>query len=413
MQYKINFEIFVLFLIFFVITYYEDLNLSGMSFASLWKIPFIVYWIYYTYIFKRERLSDFPFVIIGGVFCLLLPLHVNFLNSAMPEITDALKYIIIPITFVFLIEHFKTRRKTILKFLFWLAVFMIWVNVPYLLGLIEPKAQRDYSFSFGEEMLDNAGFSGANMNIHTQAVYMSTALLFILFLIIKFPKHFKISNPFLITTNFIGLYSLYLSFARTGWVFFAIGIVVILFYGIRLAEFKKILPYAAVILISITALYISNDSFRKRLIDDREYTVENDKINQIGSGRLMYAAVALDNWYNSENVYTIFKGYGSDAGKDKMYDVIGNRIFAHNAYIEIIQRSGLIGIFLFLTYVIFIYKFIKTLKGPFSILIRAYFFGWLFVGLVQEFTFVYLNLFIASLMAYSYLYTKSKIYAKQ
>src|SRR5690606_37176016 len=133
------------------------------------KIPFILYGVYYTYLLNRNKYGRFSFISIAGIFCFLMLFHSKMGNSLMPEITDSLKYIIIPISFFYLINVYRNKSIQIIKILFWLSIFLIWTNVPYLLKIISPKVQKDYSIAFGDDMLDSAGFSGPYMTIHSQA----------------------------------------------------------------------------------------------------------------------------------------------------------------------------------------------------------------------------------------------------
>lgn len=415
MAFRFDIKILLFFIFFFILTYFDDRFIGGISFASIWKIPFIAYWTFYTYLLYPQDSYRFSFVVFAGIFCLLMPIHSNMFVSVIPEITDVFKYLIIPSLFYYLIRKFKERPIVIVKLLFWLSIFLIWTNIPYIFKIISPKVQKDYSSSFGEGILEEVGFSGPYMNIHSQAVFMSCALLFIIFLIYKFPKQFPIKNWFLISTLCIGIYCLFVSFARTGWLFFIVGIVIILSDNFNRQKIRKSLPLLILISICLIYLYNSNTSFQKRLTDDREYSISDNEIDQIGSGRILFGLTAIENWYESDNLISIFLGYGSDKGKDKMAEKIGLRLFAHNSFIETLQRSGIIGLLLFLLLLHRLFLFNRKFRNIFSNLLLAFLVGWVLVGAVQEFTFIYFNVMIAGIMAISYLKyedTKKKIINK-
>src|SRR5690606_20446518 len=95
----------------------------------------------------------------------------------------------------------------------------------------------------------------------------------------------------------IGLYCLYLSFARTGWLYFFIGIGIIFLDNFQWQRVRKTLPLILLSLIGILYLYNSNSSFKKRLIDDRQYSSGNSDFD-IGSGRLIIVKTAFQNWWN-------------------------------------------------------------------------------------------------------------------
>ncbi len=400
MPYKITPKIVLLFILFFVLTYFEDKSIGGLSFAALWKAPIILYLIVYTYIFCLKESSKHLFILIGGLFSIKLLLHTNALNSLTPEIQTFLKYMIIPSVFFYLLRTYNKKPQVIVKLLFWLAFFLIWNNVPYLLKIVEPKVQMDYSIAFGEGMADDVGFSGAYLTIHNQAVYMAGANLFLIYMMFKFPTKFPVKSIGLILTLGIGLYSLYLSFARTGWLLFLIGLLIIVIKEFKRRQIGRIVMLFIISSLGIIFLFLNNESFRKRVLDERQYNAENQKA-KIGSGRLIFAESAVLNWWES-GFESHLIGYGADKGKEKMEKRIGMRIFAHNSYIEILQTSGIVGLFLFIFWVISLFKLNNKFFGEFSSLSIALLVGWLFVGSVQTFDFVYLNLFIAGVLAINF-----------
>lgn len=402
---KLNVKIVLCWAIFFVLTYFESYDIGGISFASVWKIPFIAYWIYYTYVHYSGQSRKIGLVVSGGVFCLLTLVHSNMFTSIIPEVTDFTKYIIVPTLFFFLIRKYKDTPYDIVKGLYWLSVFLIWTNIPYLFGFIKPKVQKDYTVSFGESMADNAGFSGPYMTIHAQSVLMASALIFIAFLMYNYPRKFRVSSPFLWVTIGIGLYCLYLSFARTGWLLFGVGMFFVFVKTISFKRVMKSLPFLFMAVLALGYLYLNNDSFRHRLLDQREYSTGNTS-DDIGSGRLLMSSVALKNWWES-TPFEVFKGYGLEKGRDKMEQKIGLRLFAHNGLVDILQRSGLIGLTLFILFLYSCYKLIKGTRGKYQSLSKGFFWGWLLVGCTQEFTMVYLNVFLASVLAANYCFNRA------
>lgn len=399
MPYRITPKIIILFLLFFIITYFEDRYIGGISFAAIWKMPFVLYLVYYTYFRHIKESSRFLFVAIAGIFSLKFLIHTNSLNSIFPEINTDLKYIILPTLFFFMYREFRFQPQKVIKFLFWLSVFLIWCNVPYLLNVFQPKVQKDMTLVFGNDMMADAGFSGAFMTIHSQSIYMASACMFILFLIYRFPRKFSLRSPFLIMTLSIGMYCLFLSFARTGWALFSIGILSFLIRELKGSQIWRIVLLILILVISGAYLFQNSESFRMRLLDEQKFSTRN-RIDEVGSGRLIFASTALANWWNS-GFYSIMIGYGAEVGKEKMQKKTGMKIFAHNEYIEILQDSGLIGFILFIVFLYSLFIFIRKKRNIFSNLSFGFFVGWMVVGSVQTFSSVYLNVIMAGVIVLS------------
>lgn len=89
---------------------------------------------------------------------------------------------------------------------------------------------------------------------------------------------------------------------------------------------------------------------------------DTDKMRSLGSGRLYFASTALSNWYNG-GFQTVMLGYGQGNALDYMEQSIGLHIFAHNGFVDIIQMNGLIGIFLYILFIIYLFKMIHKNKN--------------------------------------------------
>lgn len=404
MPYKLNIKIFFWFVLFFTVTFLEAYNIAGLSVASIWKIPFILYCTFYTISNISSVKKEIGFVNVYLLFCLLFLFHSNMINSITPEFIDVTKLIAFVSIFYYVIRRLN-KIKIVVKFLFWASVMLILTNIPYLLGIIKAKVQKDYTISYGESMEANAGFSGPYLTIHSQAIFMAGALLFIIFLLKNFPKQFKIHNPLIIISLTVGLYCLYLSFARTGWIFFTVGLVFIFIQKINYRNLKRSLPFVFSGILFFAFLFLKNESFRRKLLDEREYST-GSRINDVGSGRLLMGKTALENWWESD-LFSLIKGYGFQKGQEKMEEKLGARLFSHNGFIDILQRSGIVGLICFLIILVKLNRYINHTRNIFTPLARAFFWGWICVGLFQEFTIVYLNIYLALILALTYLADKS------
>jgi len=99
-------------------------------------------------------------------------------------------------------------------------------------------------------------------------------------------------------------------------------------------------------------IYETNPVFNMRVNDENIY-----KKQELGSGRLDIASNAVNNW-STDSLEAIFIGLGYEYGLEKMYKSIGNKIFAHNNFIQILQQEGLIGALFFLLFLYYLFRYI-------------------------------------------------------
>lgn len=108
------------------------------------------------------------------------------------------------------------------------------------------------------------------------------------------------------------------------------------------------------ILGGLASYVIANNEILKMRFEDRNKYTEDAGF---GSGRLEFWQAAVENWLNDESS-VILIGLGEEYAKDKMYEAVGLRIFAHNEFFQVLQQEGLIGIILFVTGIFLLYQFI-------------------------------------------------------
>jgi O-antigen ligase len=154
----------------------------------------------------------------------------------------------------------------------------------------------------------------------------------------------------------LGIYCIYTSWARTAWVVFALSFIILLFYQSSFK--KKISSSLLVIAISfvISVFYLSNQALQYRMTDSTIYRTNTElSASSLLKTRLPFIIVAIDNLMD-EGLSGQLIGYGTQRGIDLFDKKTGMAITSHNGTFEILESSGLIGLFLFL---MFIYSLLK------------------------------------------------------
>jgi O-antigen ligase len=125
-------------------------------------------------------------------------------------------------------------------------------------------------------------------------------------------------------------------------------------------------------------LYQTNEIVRMRLEDRNKYVEEGGA----GSGRLLYWETAVKNWID-DDLSVIFIGLGEEYANDKMEDSIGERLFAHSEFFQILQQEGLIGLTLLFSILFSLRAFIAKYRESIYYTTTSA----IFIGIIIEMTF--------------------------
>lgn len=336
----LTFYIFLFFLFHF-----ESRQIGPITLSQLWKIPFFVYLFWQVLVIRRMyKISFIKWSYARAVKNLVAG---GFSASYVAGILDFIRYMMFPLMF----EFVKCKVKSIKRLDYLLvgfAQFVIISGIPFVSGLLKSNGKIIFE-------LDNFNsYTGMFQGPHAASITTATSVLILLaFLkskseIIRYPK----LNYLLLL---FGIYLIYLTYVRTGYAMFAVGLI-ILFMPQKLS-FKQI--FGSIVAISFLIfgfIYLleTNEFFYNRIFD-----IRNGHETAAGSGRLEFWAGAVDFWYKG-SFFEIFFGSGLEALLDYMYSLTGNRVYAHNELFTQLGQNGLLGVFIFIGYLISLFRFIKA-----------------------------------------------------
>lgn len=364
---------------FFFLFYLETVTIFGIKIAILWKIPFLIFLVLYILNSSKKINSN---ILTWGY---LLNFHLLFSISAITNLvltfSSISRSIVFPLFFhYFNLKGYSSKLKLFLKNA---SIFSILSTIPFLLNLIEPlSGTSGYDLSiYG---LEEVGFVGFFQSSHPASMCLSIAVINVAYFFTKEKnKKKRFFYSFLVI---IGLYAILQTYVRTGLLMTVIGLIIIVFKKFSLRSFINLSIFLIIGGLISIYIYNNNDALRMRFNDTNIYSENNSNelnTNTLGSGRLVIAAYAIDNWW-SEGTYSIFFGLGEPLAREKMTNTKGSGVFAHNGVIEVLQTQGLTGVFIMFLFYRSIHRLIISNKGSeYYKLNLAVFYSYIFGFLVQ------------------------------
>ena len=366
------------------------------TFSQVWKLPLFGFLIWQVIIIRNREKPGFikwsyaraaKNLVTGG-----------FSVSYVAGIIDFVRYMMFPLMYEYVSLKVKDLKK-LDTILLGFAQFIIISGIPFVFGLMKSKAKDAILYE------DFDSYAGMFQNTHGAAITTTTAVLILLaFIKLKsnIIKYKKLNYALLV----FGIYLIYLTFIRTGYAMFFIGLVFI--FMPKKLTLKQILGAVlaiAILVFGFVYLLETSETFYNRIFD-----IRNGKQTAAGSGRLLFWKASFDLWFNG-SVFEIFFGFGYEGLLDKIGEVTGIRVYAHNEFFTQLGQNGLLGVFFFLGYLASLLRFIwERRKMPsYRLSIAVYF---LYVSLMLTQGGMWFELDVFMVLVFVKLEFESLIYKK-
>lgn len=389
-------KIILPYLTIFFLIYWGPISVGPTTFSQVWKIPLFVFLFWQVIIIRsREKPAFIKWSYARAGKNLVTS---GFSVSYVAGIIDFVRYMMFPLMYEYVslkIKDLKHLDKILLGF----AQFIIISGIPFVFGLLRSKAKDAILYE------DFDSYAGMFQNTHGAAITTTTAVLILLaFLKLNsnIIKYKKLNYALLV----FGVYLIYLTFIRTGYAMFFIGLIFI--FIPKKVSFKQIISATvavSVLVLGFIYLLETSETFYNRIFD-----IRNGKQTAAGSGRLLFWKASFDLWFNG-NVFEIFFGFGYEALLDKIGEVTGIRVYAHNEFFTQLGQNGLLGIVFFIGYLVSLLQFIwRRRKMPsFRLSIAVYF---LYVSLMLTQGGMWFELDVFMVLVFVKLELESSIYRK-
>ena len=263
----------IYFSLFFIILYFETIELFGLKFAIIWKSVFIIF-ILSQFIFSKKSLFSKKYLFYGYLFNLKKLVTLSTFTSFATSLSQLSRSVIFPI----LLSYFNVfySNKKLLTILQILPLYVIISTIPFLFGIIEPLKQGYDLSSYG---LDSFGFIGIFQNCHSASMVLALSLLVILY----FRKYTNSNNQkiFYSVLILIGAYALIQTYVRTGFAMLSVGIIILYLHKNKIRKVLKIIPLAAIFTAVLFSYYQNDEALKLRFQDKNIYNQNNTTENAI------------------------------------------------------------------------------------------------------------------------------------
>ena len=409
-------EIGFWFLIFFVAFYLKGFTIGGQELVYLWKLPLLFFLI--SRVVGQE--TKYAFLVLGYVFAAKNLINVSFFKFPVDSIIDFTKYLTIPlfVHWIYLNTNSVASLKKLRQIPVYIAAFFIICNVPYYLGLFSTPASTTMLWMEDTQLEGLIGILGAP---HYTSVVLAVACIVLLDFLVKKRGDIRV-NMILIPILLLGMFFLFKTYTRTGWLMFIVGIIVLFARKITFKDFGKLAIAGAILIGGFAFLFQTNEGFRRRVMDERAGQEDKSAYETVGSGRLQIAQIYMQNLYESDFVtYLIGMGMRESIMRYEKKD--GIPLFAHNGFIQTLVDNGILGFALYILFLVTIYKAIARSRSSHNQLSVAIFFMFLSCLATQQANYFLLDVFLAIYIGialiegkvnrYIEFQRKSELYAKK
>jgi len=339
---------FISYICLFVLLYLEDrIFLFGLSLSNIWKISLVFLALAFIGLKIKAKVPNLYAYAIIFIICIGLN---GSLTLSINDIERMMLFLVLPVSyysFYFISQSNIKRLKNILLFL---SLFVLTSTIPFILGFIEPITDEgldSFAISYNLDTSMLVGFF-KHPAISSKVFVISTIVIFSLGLLNS--KKSSIENIFWLFILLFGFYCIYLSFTRTGWLMIAAFFGIFILKTNDISAIKKI----GLLFIGFSLLIIfftQNDAFANRLLGVRNgVEVSSNFLNTISSGRTEIF-ITLIGLIFSGSMLNIILGMGSE-----MFSLLNYGGAAHNVFIETFIVSGLLGLFVYIFWLILLYK---------------------------------------------------------
>jgi len=376
------------FVLFFLAFFLKSYSIGGQELVYAWKMPLLIFLL----IGVLGQDLKYSFIILGYAFAIKNIISVSFFHFPVDAIINFIKYLSIPLVVHWIYLNVNTPKalKTLRLIPIYLSCFYILSNIPFYLGVFSAPVSSTMLWMEDSTLDGLVGILGAP---HYTSAMLAVASIVILEFIVKKRGEFLL-NFILAPILLIGLFFLFKTYTRTGWLMFVVGLIVLFIRKISIKDFGKIALAAALFMGGLIFLFQTNEGFRRRVMDERTGQEDKSAYETVGSGRLEIAQVYLENLYNS-NFVTYLVGMGMQESQNRYEKKDGMPLFAHNGFIQTLVDNGILGFLLYMAFLYTLFDAIRKSKSSHNQLAVAIFFMFLSCLVTQQANYFLLDVFLA------------------
>ncbi len=340
----------LLFPLFFLLFYVESIKIGSTAVSQLWKIPLALYMLYYVFQYRHmptplwskvQYWQSLKWIFTAG-----------YVTQFMFNLQTCVKFLFLPLLFNS-IRNKDWNIEQVRAILLTIVQYFVLTNIPFLFFGFK-------GISHGHDYGTYVAYSGIFQNQHAMSVIMAICIIVILAYIQKqyIVGRWNIAyNIFLLC---VATYAMYLGFARTGWLMCLLAIIVVFWPKDATAKQWIAMAIVGVVLIGSLSYLMSTDTmFYDRIVGNNITTHEHMNVT---SGRTEYSAAALERFMNGNPIEWIV-GVSTENIYDAIFLKTRMRVGAHNGFVDVLTRNGIIGLGLMVIFLISLLLFIRRRKN--------------------------------------------------
>lgn len=358
------YKYFVFYFFFFLLLFFEDsVYIFGLTLSNIWKsiiiLSFGLFVVYRKILFGVEKI-DFI------LFFLFLSFVLNFYGFIpFSDIEELLLLFVLPISYFSFYFLFTNDYITLKNIILSLAIFFIISGIPFLLEILESVSQfTDARENFASSyQFEGSLLVGFFKHPALSSIIFVFSTVIVWFLGFRESKSFRLLFFFIC---FLGCYEVFRAFTRTGWVLLSIFPFAVLYFNKEYSKIKKTSILFMTLLVIMT-IYNSNEVIQNRVIGEREnnFNQSTDKLSNVTSGRDLIIISVIQNVINKGKLAVVF-GLGREKSLEQ-----SNGVVAHNRFVEIFSYGGLFSLFMYLFFLMVLFREILMRKSKSKIFVLA------------------------------------------
>ena len=393
------------FLLFFVAFFLKGYTAGGQELVYLWKIPLLIFMLFG--VIGQD--IKYSFLVLGYIFAIKNLINVSFFNFPIDSVINFIKYLTIPafVHWIYLNVNSVRAFKKLHTIPIYLAVFFIISNIPYYLGVFSAPVSHTMLWMEEGTVDGLIGILGAP---HYSSAVLAVASIVVFEFILK-KRGDVLLNFILIPVLLIGVFFLFKTYSRTGWLMFLVGVGALFARKITFKDLGKIMAIGVLLIAGLVVLFQTNEGFRRRVMDERSGQEDQSAYETVGSGRIQIAHIYLQNLYES-NFATYLIGMGMEESQNRYEKKDGMPLFAHNGFIQTLVDNGILGFLLYMLFLVTIYRAIARAKSSYNQLTVAIFCMFLSCLLTQQANYYLVDVFLALYISISLIDSRVNEYIK-
>lgn len=339
-------------LAFWLLLYVEPIQMGPLKLSQLWKgaVLFVM-----LVGLLRGRIP--AFAACGLLFSAKFLIYTEIPYGIVSALQDCLEALVFPVFVWFFINRERSNPRSsdlLTDYAILGSLFILYSTVPFLMGVKPLNPIRDLS-AFD---IDAIAVNGIFYHIATSSKLFTIATLVIFIARGRFQRTLLYRLAWA-TSVALGIYLIYASWTRTAWFIFAMTFLVVIFYGVSWRRRLVGLLIACVAVLSVAWLYENDQAFRWRLSGGAIYRQDAElSVESLTAARLPFVLIALEN-LREKGLSSQLIGYGSATGIDLFEQKTGMAINSHNRTTEILESSGLVGLALYLAFLLALSRILR------------------------------------------------------